>query len=151
MTTAVEVVPITYEQVVREVDEIVAEKPEGYHYQRPESGACAYVHYDGGRPHAGCLIGVWAARFYRVPLSTLSQHEGNGADLLVARLYHEKVLPRPLSRRAAKFLDILQERQDAGKPWRIATDMAQDWVRERWDRYGPGPRVLNADDMASLS
>jgi hypothetical protein len=146
VTTAVEVVPIPYDQVVQEIEEIIAEKPEGYHYQRPENGSCAYVHYDRGRASAGCIVGVWLHRFQHIPLATLHTWEGSGADSLVARLYQRRILVRPLDRRAAKFLDILQERQDTGKPWRMSADMAQSWVRERWDQYGPEPRLLSDED-----
>lgn len=143
MTTATDVEPVPYDQVVREIDEIIAEYPEGHTYERPENGSCAYVHMVKGKPYPGCIVGIWLHRYQHVPLDVLHMKEGQGAETLVARLFVEvKALPRPLDRRAAKFLDLLQEKQDGGWVWRRAANFAAEKVRQQWDTLGPGPRLL---------
>lgn len=145
MTTAIDVEPVPFDQVVQEIDIIIAEKPEGYVYERPANGSCAYVHIDRGHSEAGCIVGVWLHRFQLVPLDVLHMREGTGADVLAARFYSMQVLPRPLDRRAAKFLDLLQTKADGGWSWRRSADFARDQVRRQWANLD-GPRLLNEGD-----
>lgn len=149
MTTAIDLDPVPFEQVVQEIDIIIAERPDGYVYERPENGSCAYVHThrSGKASEAGCIVGVWLHRFQLVPLDVLHMKEGQGADVLVARLFDLHVLPRPLDRRAAKFLDLLQTKADGGWSWRRSADFAAQQVRRQWDFEGPpAPRLLNEGD-----
>lgn len=146
MTTAIDLDPVPFDQVVQEINIIVAERPEDYVYQRPANGSCAYVHVDRGHSEAGCIVGVWLHRFQLVPLDVLHLKEGAGADMLAARLYHMKAIPRPLDRRAARFLDQLQTKADGGWTWRRAADFAALHVRNEWDSIGDGSRLMNEGD-----
>jgi hypothetical protein len=123
VTTAVKT-EITDETVLSTLREVVAERPE-YAYDapehmkdNPESPDCFYVHKDedGDCVAPGCVIGMVLHRL-GVPLEVLAENEGK----TVIQVRH---LMPDVSMEVRHTLNLMQSRQDVGKPWGMAYAMA---------------------------
>lgn len=107
---------ITYDQVVGEIREIIADKGEDYIYPKVrcagdgEGLICQY--FDKGEP--SCIIGHWLTK-HDVRSTAL---EGDNAGAVVPLLVPE------IAGKACTFLDYLQAKQDSGLTWGIALEDA---------------------------
>jgi hypothetical protein len=119
MAAAVET-EITDETVLSTLREVVAERPE-YAYSapshlkaNPDAPDCFYVHKDeeGECVAPGCVIGVVLHRL-GIPLETLAEHEGS-------TVHQIRALMPGVSPEVLNTLNLMQSRQDVGKPWGLA-------------------------------
>lgn len=116
---------ITDKTVMTTLREVVAERPDFvYKAQTTYSDddatpMCGYVHTnENGAKVCGCLVGHVLNRL-GVPLDTLAEYEGKGAEYVV------EGLDLNLSRQTARVLWIAQDEQDRGKPWGEALAKAE--------------------------
>lgn len=117
----------------------LADRGEGYVYQRPAQGdACLYWHNPSsetqppgvaGQP--GCLVG-YVLHAAGVPGTTLAANEGQDSSTVCDRLRAAGVVT--VTYRAKSLLSDAQERQDDGAPWgeAVARALANDaeWLSD---------------------
>lgn len=121
---------VTFDQVVEQFAEIVAEQPPGYTYPRQSrSGPALYVHGDV----PGCIVGRWLHTRHGVPLEVFAGLEGTAGAGVVMHLLADEVLPRdfldhPSSALTLKFLQAIQIFQDEPYTWQHALDRAHKLV-----------------------
>lgn len=128
-----EVKEITYEQVVQELEELVAVVGPGHTAARYE-GSQVYVHpatlANPARPE--CLIGRWLFRSHNIPLAWLHGHEGVSIETLITILNTEHLLP-PVERKAAAYLSFCQDKQDAGYEWGRVLILGARYIEHQWE------------------
>ena len=115
--------PITYNQVLRELREIIASYPPGHRYLSP-AGTCLYAHVDGdGNVTPGCLIGQWLHRYRGVSLHDLHiRYDRDSVGTLYDNTYsdlpdHPIRTAAPVTAKALALLCHVQRRQDQGMAW----------------------------------
>lgn len=117
---------ITDTQIISTLREVVAERPD-YVYKAPAhmegaiSGACFYVHTDGGAGKPGCIVGYVLNRL-GVPLADLTVWEGTSALEVAAEF--------GVSDEAARTLNHAQIVQDGGESWSAALESAERYFAE---------------------
>lgn len=131
---------LTYDEVLADLEAIIAEMGAHHVYLSPDGtgpdgvdGTCQYVHTaaDGSRA-PGCLIGVWLAR-RGVDLATMAAQRNRTADVYVPALLRDKIEVEALY-----LLRRTQAHQDLGRPWGSALARARDavaaidWAENPW-------------------
>jgi hypothetical protein len=119
---------ITHEQVLTEMDELVAVVGPDHRAQR-YLGSNLYVTPAGlthpARPE--CLIGRWLHRSHNIALDWLHRHEGVSIETLIVYLTDAHLLP-PVQPKAQRLLSFMQDKQDAGLPWGEVLERGQHYV-----------------------
>ena len=109
-------IKVTYDDVVRTMEEVVADAGEDYVYPRAERGdKCVYVH--NMRPD--CLVGRVLHRL-GVSLDLLTYQDNTPAFVLA-----QQVIDAPTSQ-VLRLLSEAQSHQDAGYTWGAALFVARE-------------------------
>lgn len=103
---------LTYKDVLRVAEQVVADVPEDFRYQkRPGPNSYLYVHE--GKPD--CIVGNILVRMGVQP-EVFAEYEGVGAYSLLGWLEHDGVI-KGCEMKVREFLSCFQRRQDNGNTW----------------------------------
>jgi hypothetical protein len=119
--------PLEYHQVFGKLSVIIASKPEGYCYDRPDGiSACQYWHSETGEP--GCLVGQLLLAI-GAPWEFLVACDKAGNNAAIDQLIKDGKLHGVFETRTGLALKHLQTQQDSGEPWsRCLEQMQSFWA-----------------------
>lgn len=108
----------TYDDVLPIIEEIVAAKGPDYVYEKVND-RCVYMD-EQGKP--SCLVGYFLAHQSLIYDLSPHEYEEEGASNVLNTLAYNDIAY--FDSEADDFLQIVQEKQDAGVPWGQAVDFA---------------------------
>lgn len=129
-----------YETVKGWAERAITERGSGYVYPRVgiRNGGCVYVEqvYEGGL-HPSCIIGVMLFNAGLLPMETFYRDTTLNASrigfLLTSAGGGNALGDAMFTRKAIRFMSILQSRQDQGKTWGDALAGAMEAIENQTD------------------